>query len=141
VAITSTIVPRPIATQEAAAVLAPHIRDSVIEAERLHKMAPDLAARIEEAGLFAMRLPRTLGGLELDPPTIMWVVEEFSRTDGVSGWTTLSGMSSAFLAKLEPDVARVLIGECLFGVFTCIVAPTGAAAQDGDGWRVSSCRG
>ena len=34
-------------------------------------MPSDLAARVEEAGLFALWLPRALGGLELDPLTIV----------------------------------------------------------------------
>ncbi len=125
------------AALEAARALAPRIRDSAAEAERLRTMPPDLAARIEEAGLFAMWLPRALGGLELDPATIVRVVEELSRADGAAGWTTLIGTSSAFLAWLEPDVARELIGDRPLGASTCVVAPTGVAAPDGAGWRVS----
>ena len=87
----------------------------------MRTMPPDLAARVEEAGLFALWLPRGLGGLELDPLTIVDVIEELSRADGSAGWTTLIGNSSAFLAWLDPDVARELIGGRPYGASTCVV--------------------
>jgi len=55
------------AALEAARALAPEIRERAREGEQLRTMPPDLADRIEAAGLFALWLPRSLGGLELDP--------------------------------------------------------------------------
>jgi indole-3-acetate monooxygenase len=103
----------------------------------LRTMPSDLAARVEEAGLFALWLPRALGGLELDPLTIVDVIEELSRADGSAGWTTLIGNSSAFLAWLDPDVARELIGGRPYGASTCVVVPSGAAVPTPHGYSVS----
>ncbi|MGH3852907.1 MAG: acyl-CoA dehydrogenase family protein [Pseudonocardiaceae bacterium] len=116
---------------EAARALAPEIRDRAREGERLRTMPPELAERIEEAGLFAVWLPRSLGGLELDPTTVVKIIEEISYADGSAGWTTLIGTSIAFFAWLEPDVARELIGSHPYGASSCTVAPTGSAAPDG----------
>lgn len=54
------------AALEAARALAPEIRERAREGEQLRTMPPDLADWIEAAGLFALWLPRSLGGLELD---------------------------------------------------------------------------
>lgn len=121
----------------AARELVPEFMARAAEAEQLRTMPPDLAAKAEAAGLFAMWLPRSLGGLEIDPPTIVRVVEELSYADGSAGWTVLIGTASGFLAWLEPDVARELLGPTPMGASTCVVAPNGAAVPDGDGFTVS----
>lgn len=100
-------------------------------------MPPDLVAKVEAAGLFAMWLPRSLGGIEVDPPTIVRVVEELSYADGSAGWTVLIGTATGFFAWLEPDVARDLLGGTSFGASTCVVAPNGTAAPHGSGFTVS----
>lgn len=128
------------AALEAARALAPGIRDRAREAERLRTMPPDLADRVEAAGLFALWLPRSLGGLELDPATIVRINEELSYADGSAGWTTLIGASTAFFVWLEPDVARELIAGRPYGASTCVVAPTGSAAPDGAGGYAVSGR-
>jgi hypothetical protein len=48
------------AALEAARALAPEIRERAREAEQLRTMPPDLAERVEAAGLFALWLPRAL---------------------------------------------------------------------------------
>lgn len=121
------------AALEAARALAPEIRDRAREAERLRTMPLDLVERIEAAGLFAVWLPRSLGGLELDPATTVRIIEEISYADGSAGWTTLIGTSTSFFAWLEPDVARELIADRPYGASTCAVVPTGSAAPDGAG--------
>lgn len=118
---------------EAARALAPEIRARAREGERLRTMPPELAERIEAAGLFAVWLPRSLGGLELDPATIVAIIEEISYADGSAGWSTLIGTSIAFFAWLEPDVARELIADHPYGASSCTVAPSGSAAPDGAG--------
>lgn len=121
------------AALQAARALAPEIRARAREGEQLRTMPPDLADRVEAAGLFALWLPRSLGGLELDPATIVRIIEEISYADGSAGWTHLIGTSIAFFAWLEPDVARELIAGRPYGASTCVVAPTGSAAPDGAG--------
>ena len=126
------------AALEAARALAPEIRERAREGEQLRTMPPDLADRIEAAGLFAVWLPRSLGGLELDPETIVRIIEEISYADGSAGWTTLIGASTAFFAWLEPDVARELIAGRPYGASTNMIAPAGSAMPDGrSGYTVS----
>ena len=59
VAVKSTLDPAT-AAREAARALAPEIRERAREGEQLRTMPPDLADRVEAAGLFALWLPRAL---------------------------------------------------------------------------------
>jgi alkylation response protein AidB-like acyl-CoA dehydrogenase len=133
---------------EAARALAPEFRARAREAELERTMPSDLVHRAKAGGLFRLALPRVLGGLELDPLTIIDVIEEMSRADGSCGWTILIGNNTAFFAWLEPAVAAELIGPNPDFAATCMFSPSGRAVPDGEGaflvegrWPFSSgCR-
>lgn len=139
VAVKSTLDPAT-AALDAARALAPEIRERASEGEHLRTMPPDLADRVEAAGLFALWLPRALGGLELDPASIVRIIEEISYADGSAGWTILIGASTAFFAWLEPDAARELIAGRPYGASTSMIAPSGSAMPDGTGGHIVSGR-
>jgi len=107
------------------------------EGESLRTMPGDLVAQAKRAGLFRRALPRALGGLALDPATIVGIVEELSRADGSAGWTVLIGNSTAFFAWLEPAVAKEMIGDNPDFASTSMFGPMGQAVPDGDGFSVS----
>jgi alkylation response protein AidB-like acyl-CoA dehydrogenase len=101
-------------------------------------MPADLVARAKREGLFRLALPRALGGLELDPLTILEVVEILSEADGSAGWTLLIGNSTAFFAWLDPGVAAAMIGHEHDFCSTSMFGPLGRALPDGaDGFTVS----
>src|SRR4051794_21334594 len=76
------------------------------EGEALRTMPADVAARLKTAGFFRMSLPKSLGGLELDPLTVFEITEALTYADGSSGWTVMIGNgSNAFFAWLDPRVA------------------------------------
>jgi indole-3-acetate monooxygenase len=112
--------------------LAPQFRERAVEGEQLRTMPPDLVAQVRSAGLFNLALPRTLGGLELDPMTILSTLEQLSYADASAGWTTMIGNSTSFLAWLDPDVAADFVAD---GVPTMgsVFGPTGRAAPRDDG--------
>src|SRR5262245_41153859 len=116
----------------AARSLAPEFSARAPEAESLRTMPADLVAKVRRAGLFRIGVPRALGGLELDPVSIIETVEEVSRADGSAGWTTLIGNATAFFAWLEPDaVAEMFAGATGF-VSTGVWGPQGRAVRRGD---------
>jgi alkylation response protein AidB-like acyl-CoA dehydrogenase len=105
--------------------LAPRLRERAAETERLGTLAPDLVEDARRAGLFRLATPRTLGGLELEPATVVETLEEASRADGSTGWTIMIGNLTAFLAWLEPDVAKDLLGGRTDVITAGVFAPTG----------------
>jgi alkylation response protein AidB-like acyl-CoA dehydrogenase len=118
--------------------LAPEVTARAAEGEQLRTMPSDLVARAKQAGLFRLALPRSLGGFELDPLTILEVVEILSEADGSAGWTVLIGNSTAFFAWLDPQVAAAMIGDDHDFCSTSMFGPFGQAVPDGgDGYTVT----
>jgi alkylation response protein AidB-like acyl-CoA dehydrogenase len=90
-----------------------------------------------EAGLFALLVPRTLGGLELDPLAAADVVEAASRIDGSAGWAVMIGAQSAwFAAFLPPPVAEEVVGRPA-ATLAGVLRPGGRAVPVAGGYRVS----
>ena len=108
--------------------------DAIEEARRL---PPDVVAALVEAGVFALAVPRSLGGHEATAATLLAVIEEIARADGAAGWCAMIGASSALMsAYLDETVAREVYGEP--GAITCgVFAPMGRAIAAPGGFRVS----
>ena len=66
--------------------LEPLLREHSATAERERRLPDAVAQALHGAALFAMWIPRSLGGLELDPMTTFAVLEELSRLDSAAGW-------------------------------------------------------
>jgi indole-3-acetate monooxygenase len=123
---------------KAARELAPEFSARASEGEELGTMPADLVTRVKASGLFRLALPRSLGGLELDPLTMIQVIEILSEADGSAGWTVLIGNSTAFFAWLEPSVAKAMIGPNTDFCSTSMFGPFGRAVPDvSDGFTVS----
>lgn len=113
--------------------MAPTLADRAFEAERARTIPPDIIEDLRAAGLFRLLLPARLGGLELDPVTVVEVIEALSRADGSAGWTTLIGNSTSFFAWLDPGVAEHLVGGGPDFVSAAMFGPTGQAVPLDDG--------
>lgn len=103
------------------------------EGDRLRTMPPDLVVRLREAGLFRMAVPRSLGGHQLDPASVVTLAEQLSWADGSAGWTVLIGNAAAFFAWLDPAVTAPLLGDAPEVVSTGVWAPLGRAERAGGG--------
>jgi alkylation response protein AidB-like acyl-CoA dehydrogenase len=96
----------------AAASLAPQIRAFAEEGEQSRRLPMPLVEAMAEAGLFRLWIPRSLGGEETDPMTLVRVVEEISRADGSAGWCmAIGGEYGAFGGYLPGDAAREIYGS------------------------------
>jgi indole-3-acetate monooxygenase len=124
-------------TLEAAIALGPEIRAAAGEIEQGRRLPDRIVARMKQAGVFRMAMPRVWGGPELDPMTQMRVIEEIARADGSAGWCAMINSDGGyFSAYLDQDVAR--------GMYRDLDAPTGSqlifsgqAAVTSGGYRIS----
>lgn len=115
----------------------PDIQARLAEIDAARTLPADLARSLARAGLFRTLLPRSLGGLELDPLQALGTMEAIGEADASCGWCVMigatSGMSAAYL---EPAVASAIHASpdtITGGVF----APVGRAVADGDDYLVT----
>jgi alkylation response protein AidB-like acyl-CoA dehydrogenase len=120
--------------------LAPLLSEQATHAEQLRTMPRHVVDACAAAGLFSLALPKSLGGLECDPLTIIRVIEELSRADGSGGWTVMIGNTSAFTTWLEPEVARDIVSANPNAPMAGLLMPNGAAVPDGKGGFIVSGR-
>ncbi len=107
-----------------------------IEAER--RVPADIMSALHDAELWRMCLPRSIGGGEADPLTVMQTVEAIAAADASTAWCLGQGLGcSRSAAFVEREVA-----EEVFGKPDAVLAwgppngPVKALAVDG-GYRVS----
>src|SRR4051812_29811377 len=74
--------------------LAPIIEREAAAAETSGTMTPPVVDALESAGMFALMVPRELGGSEVDIVTALDVLEEVCRIDGSTGWSLLANVTS-----------------------------------------------
>lgn len=123
---------------EAAKSLAPQINELAGEIEQSRRIPQPLLDNMANAGLFRLWIPRSIGGEETDPMTLVRVVEEISRADGATGWCmALGGEYGVLGGYLPADAAREIYG-CDPNVRTAgAFRPSGNAMVVDGGYRVS----
>src|SRR4051812_5722112 len=86
---------------ESARALAGLVAGHAAGSERDRRLAADVVDAFVHAGLFRLCVPRSLGGGEADPATVVAVCEELARADAAAGWciavTATSGAVGAYL--------------------------------------------
>jgi indole-3-acetate monooxygenase len=122
----------------AACALEPLIRASADEAEAERRFPRPVITAMAEARIFRQLVPRRVGGDEIDPITMLNVVETISRVDGSAGWVAMIGSGAGFLTGyLETDVSREIFAD----PYACLCGNIGAAAARAvavpGGYRVS----
>jgi alkylation response protein AidB-like acyl-CoA dehydrogenase len=107
------------------------------EAEVARRLPPDVVHELAAAGLFALAVPRSLGGPECHPRLIVDAVETISAGDGAAGWCVMIGSTSSVLAAYLPQAEAALIygspGVITGGAF----APSGRAVVVDGGHSVT----
>jgi alkylation response protein AidB-like acyl-CoA dehydrogenase len=88
---------------DAAREIAPIVRAHSEEAERERRLSQPVLDALRETGLLRMTTPRSFGGLETDPVTRVFVIEEIGRHDSAAAWTLENPLDWAFLCCRLPD--------------------------------------
>ncbi len=123
---------------DAAAALAPVVQASAQESERSRRLPVPLVEAMAQEGLFRLWIPRSIGGEETDPMTLVRVVEEISRADGAAGWcTAIGGVYGVFGGYLAKDAAREIYGSDPLVRTAGALRPFGIAKVVDGGYRVT----
>ena len=119
------------------------IRDVVAagaeEGERLRTLPPATVRALADSGLFALKVPESLGGAEADPITQLEVLEALTHIDASAGWclmvaTTAVGLPAGFLP--DEAIATILAGGRVPPAAIAIL-PTGTATPVDGGYRLT----
>ncbi|HHZ61277.1 MAG TPA: hypothetical protein EYN53_01340, partial [Dehalococcoidia bacterium] len=98
------------------------------QAEREGTLPPATVDALYDSRLMALKLPVELGGAEVDPVTLMDVIEAMALYDATAAWVLMVGATSIGLA------GAFLPGEAIQQIFTDDRVPrsVGVAAPGGD---------
>jgi indole-3-acetate monooxygenase len=88
---------------KAAAALQPLIRRYHEELEREQRLPPALVEQLHAAGFYRMVIPRSLGGLQVDPLTYLRVVELLAEGAGSVGWNLANNSIGQLVTLGLPD--------------------------------------
>lgn len=84
------------------------------KSETLRTLPEASVTALTDAGLFAMKCPRELGGAEADPVTQLEVIEAVTYIDPTAGWCCLIGNGTlSVVAAFLPDdaIAQMFTGD------------------------------
>jgi alkylation response protein AidB-like acyl-CoA dehydrogenase len=118
--------------------LGPLIREQADLAEQRRRLAPEVIAGLRQSGLFRLLLPRSLGGLEVDPVTCSMVVEEIAAFDSCAGWALQAGNSGAWwAARLPTEGVLEIYGDDPSAAMSAAFHPPQQAVETAGGYRVT----
>ena len=118
--------------------LAPSISARSAEIDAGRRLPPDLLAQLKAAGCFRMFVPKSHGGLDVDVPASMEIIETLATADGSTGWVVMIGSETPmFLALLSRKRFDHLYANGPDVIIGGAFAPRGQAEMIDGGYRVS----
>src|SRR5262252_937383 len=127
---------------EAARKLAPRIRSSADEIDAARELPRPLFEAMADASLFHLAVPRAIGGVEVDFPTYVQVIEELGKADASTGWVVNQGaIYATYSARMPPAHARAIWIDPPRAVVANTPAATATAVVVPGGYRVTGRQG
>ena len=92
--------------------LGPAIAAAAPTIEATRRIPAPLLSQLHDSRLFRMLLPRSCGGGEVAPQTLVLALEELARHDASVSWCVSIANSTALIAPyLDPEIARAIFGD------------------------------
>jgi indole-3-acetate monooxygenase len=117
--------------------LGDYLRGKSAEIDEARRLPPEVVARVRDAGMFRLAMPKDWGGPELSTIEQLEVIEELSKANASVGWCVGIGCDSGFVTGyLDDRVARKLfprLDMATAGNFF----PTGRADRVDGGYKVN----
>jgi alkylation response protein AidB-like acyl-CoA dehydrogenase len=122
--------------------LAPLVRENAVEIEAKRELPRPLFEALADAGLFHLAVPKAIGGIEIDFPTYVRVIEEIGRADASTAWCVNQGaIFASYSARMPAEIARKIWIETPRAVVANSPAPTAKAVVAPNGYRVTGKQG
>jgi alkylation response protein AidB-like acyl-CoA dehydrogenase len=117
--------------------LSAYLRAKSAEIDAARRLPPEVAARVREAGMFRLMMPKEWGGPELNPTEQVEVIEELAKANVSVAWCVMIGCDSGFFAGYLDDAAGREIYPRLDMATAGSILPTGRAERVDGGFRVT----
>ena len=123
---------------ESARKLAPLVREHAAETDANRELPKPVFHALADAGFYLMCVPRAVGGLEIDFPTYIQVLEELGKADASTAWTVSQGANWAtYSARIARDAAREIWIDTPRAVISNTPGATAKAVAVPGGFRVT----
>ena len=123
---------------EAARQLAPMVRENADQIDAARELPRPVFHALADAGLYLMAVPRAVGGLEIDFPTYVQVIEELGKADASTAWTVSQGANWAtYSARMSREAAREIWIDTPRSVVSNTPGATAKAVVVPGGFRVT----
>lgn len=107
------------------------------EEEKNRKPSTQSIALLRQHGLLKLFLPKSLGGLEIDPVTVARVVEEIATHNVSAGWSMMVANVAAWWCNALPEAGvNDIYGRDGEAFVAGAFHPPMRAIRDGDGYRI-----
>ncbi len=115
----------------------PSIRAKRDEIETARRMPADVIDAIIQTGVFALGVPRAIGGNEATLAELLRAIELVATADGSAGWVTMIGVTGNCTAGMMNESGAKEIFLDPTRPTAGIAAPIGKATPNDKGFRVS----
>lgn len=117
--------------------LAGYLREKSDDIDAARRLPPEVAARLREAGMFRLMMPKAWGGPELSPAEQVEVIEQLAMANSSAAWCVMIGCDSGFFAGYLDDAAGREIYPRLDMATAGSILPNGRAERVDGGFRVT----
>jgi alkylation response protein AidB-like acyl-CoA dehydrogenase len=117
--------------------IGPALREAGEEGERQRRLPARALAALKGAGLHRMLLPKSLGGLEVDPVTCARVIEEVAGFDSAAAWALQSNSGAWWAARLPDAGVDEIYGANPDTFVTAAFHPPQRAVEAPGGYRLT----
>jgi indole-3-acetate monooxygenase len=117
--------------------LSGYFKEKATEIDEARRLPADVVARVREAGLFRLAMPKIWGGPEFSTIEQVEIIEELSRANSAVGWCVMIGCDSGIYSGYIDDEAGRKLYPRLDMSTAGWVWPAGRADRVDGGYRVS----
>jgi indole-3-acetate monooxygenase len=127
---------------DAAREMAPTIRSCADQIEKDRELPRPLFEALAAAGFFKLLIPHTIGGLEIDLPAYVQVLEELGKADASTAWVVNQcAVFATYSARMPRDSARLIWIDTPHSVVANTPVATAQVVAVPGGYRVSGRQG